>query len=446
MAWLGLAVILGAMAMLNEAARYPGAWALLPTLGAAALIAGFGAASSRGVLRRGLSLPLMQWIGERSYSWYLWHWPLLALPRMAYPDSPYIELVAVPASLAIACAAYAWIETPIRKGQVLAARPLPTFAGAAAALALVIGVGFLHQPVLPIVNEGMAKKIEWVKEAVVSRSQVTKDKCTLGRRATKQPDCLYGEPLARRRVALFGDSHSAHWFEGVHRAASQNGWRLVVRTKASCPSADVKVHINGTPYLHCDKWREDTLRYLTGPERPELVILSNHLHGIYRAYDTDAAEQLPRERAVALWRDGFRRTIQRLLAANIDVLVIRDIPSTDGQYQHCLLTKPVCETPRQVAVPPAADIEVAREFGDRVTVADFTDDICGPASCSTVKGNTIIYRDSDHLTVAFAASYAPRFSEYLRAFAQKREAEGGLPAGMAAQIPVPLTSENAPAR
>jgi peptidoglycan/LPS O-acetylase OafA/YrhL len=445
MAWLGLTAILAGMVILGETARYPGAWALLPTLGATALIAGFGAASPGSLLRRGLNLPLMQWIGERSYSWYLWHWPLLALPRITYPDSPYIELLAVPASLAVACAAYAWIETPIRKGRILASRPLPTLAGAAAALAVVVGAGFLHKPLLSAVQPDIATRIDWIKEAVDARSQASKDKCLLGRSVIKQPDCLYGDVLGRRRVALFGDSHADHWFEGINRAATQNGWRLLARTKASCPSADVRVRFAGIPYTACDQWREDTLRYLTGPERPDLVILSNYLDGIGRLYDPDTQEQPSRERATALWREGFRRTIERLLAANIDVLVIRDIPRTDSRYRRCLLTKSLCETPREKSIPPAVDAEVAREFGSRVALADFTDDICGAASCSPVKGGMIIYRDSHHITASFAVSYAPQISEYLRAFDRKRELASSTKHGaVEAEMRIPLVSGSTP--
>ena len=67
MAWGGLSAILFGMAAIDDRALYPGFLALLPALGAAALIAGFDAAKPEGLLRQGLSSRLMQWIGERSY-------------------------------------------------------------------------------------------------------------------------------------------------------------------------------------------------------------------------------------------------------------------------------------------------------------------------------------------------------------------------------------------
>ena len=87
MAWLGLAGIATGFLLL-DGLRYPGAAALLPTLGSAGLLAGYEAATASGSLRQFLSAAPMQWIGARSYSWYLWHWPLLCLSKITYPDVP----------------------------------------------------------------------------------------------------------------------------------------------------------------------------------------------------------------------------------------------------------------------------------------------------------------------------------------------------------------------
>ncbi|NKU56539.1 hypothetical protein GS881_24595 [Rhodococcus hoagii] len=66
---------------LNETTPYPGTAALLPVLGTA-LVVGAGCAAVDAGAGRWLSLPPMRSVGRLSYSWYLWHWPLL----ISYPS------------------------------------------------------------------------------------------------------------------------------------------------------------------------------------------------------------------------------------------------------------------------------------------------------------------------------------------------------------------------
>lgn len=76
--WLGLAAIVAAALLVTAKTAWPGYAAALPTLGAAAVIAAGAAAGSRGpVLLLGTSP--FRWVGDLSYSLYLWHWPMLVV-------------------------------------------------------------------------------------------------------------------------------------------------------------------------------------------------------------------------------------------------------------------------------------------------------------------------------------------------------------------------------
>jgi peptidoglycan/LPS O-acetylase OafA/YrhL len=419
MAGLGAAAIAGSMTLL-DGVLYPGAWALLPTLGTAALIAGVGAAAPQGVLRRGLNSQVMQWIGARSYSWYVWHWPLLALPRIAYPGNPYIELVAVPASLAIACAAYAWIELPIRQGRLLAMqRPVPTLAGAAVALGAVIAMAHLHMPMLFLLNSELASKAAQVEIASRDLSQADNDKCHLERQQIEQRDCLYGDPAAPHRAVLFGDSHAVHWFPALNAAAKQAGWRFQSWTKTGCPSVDVRLRSQDQPYRACDEWRESIMARLQA-EAPDLVVLSNRINYRSAIYDPVTGNDLTREESEEAWREGFRRVVRTLREAGTQVLIIRDVPRASKQYTTCLVTSTHCETPRKEALSDTPlDIEVAREFGDAVMLADFTDIFCGASTCPATQDGMIVYLDPTHLTATYAATFAPQLAQFYRAAAAR---------------------------
>jgi peptidoglycan/LPS O-acetylase OafA/YrhL len=418
MAWLGAGAILAGIAVIPGGRGYPGLWALMPTLGAAGLIAGFGGAAPQSVLRRSLNLPVMQWIGARSYSWYLWHWPLLALPRIAYPDNVYFELIAVPASLAIACAAYAWIETPFREGGILRARPAATLAGAAAALLLTLGATQLSWSAFSVLRPDLAARITEVETASKARNKVYLDGCHLDENDRVQGECRYGDAAAPRRVVLFGDSHAAQWFEPLRLAAGQTGWQLQAWTKSACPSADAHFRLDSQRYAMCRTWYEERMAQLTGPGRPDLVILSNSVYHLDDIWDVAAGGVLAGSAAEQALRDGFRGTVQRLAAAGVEVVVIRDIPKAARNYRNCYIAGRRCSTPQHKALSvPDLAVEAARGFDAGVRIVDLTDEFCRNGECAITRDGMLMYRDGTHLAANASVVFAPVLAGHLKMLA-----------------------------
>ncbi len=111
--WLGLGLIFCAVIIIQRDYSFPGAWALLPTMGAAFLIyAGEDAWPNRQVL----SNRVLVWVGLISYPLYLWHWPLLSIARIMESETPSVEvrLWLVIASIVLAWMTYRLLELPVR--------------------------------------------------------------------------------------------------------------------------------------------------------------------------------------------------------------------------------------------------------------------------------------------------------------------------------------------
>jgi peptidoglycan/LPS O-acetylase OafA/YrhL len=163
--WLGLAGVLWSAWALDESIAYPGAYALVPTLGAAAMIV---AGASRYGPRFALGLPPLRFLGRISYSLYLWHWPLLVLPAVALGTGElgagnvdslalgavgtgagaitteldwWVRLGLVAVSIAIATVSCLAVEEPFRRNATLASRPRRTLGLAFATLVTVVGLG-----------------------------------------------------------------------------------------------------------------------------------------------------------------------------------------------------------------------------------------------------------------------------------------------------------------
>ncbi len=414
-AWLGLGAVIASF-LLIEGDGYPGLRALLPTLGAGGLVAGFEATAARGVLRSALSAPPMQWIGARSYSWYLWHWPLIALPKITYPEVEHIGIIAVPVSLAIASAAYSFIEQPLHKGDLLA-RPLRAFAGAAAGLVLIVAAGQHSQHIQRLWDAEVADRLVQVQKASGEYPRMGRE-CFLTYNQTDQPPCIRGEVKAAHRAVLFGDSRAGQWFDPLNAAAKQTGWQLQVWGKGACPWPDIPSKGLGDP-LACQQWREAMMARLTGPDSPDLVILSSGTFYHRGMYDSATGRTLPRDEGERLWKKGVRRNIERLLATGMQVVVIRDTPVADKNYRIvCLLRNSSCAIPRDTATAEHfLDGDIANEFGDRVTVLDFTDDICDADTCPVKRNGVVVYRDRTHIARSFAMTFTPQMVALLNSAA-----------------------------
>ena len=119
----GLAGISVSALVLTDSTPYPGSAVALPVVSSALLIAA-GSANPRTIVGRMLSVRPMQWVGARSYSLYLWHWPLLIIAAQyathglsVLQNTGWILLAVVASAIT-----YRLVENPVRRARVLTSR------------------------------------------------------------------------------------------------------------------------------------------------------------------------------------------------------------------------------------------------------------------------------------------------------------------------------------
>ncbi|MBP6320106.1 MAG: acyltransferase [Rubrivivax sp.] len=413
----GLGAVLVAAFGLSHDSPHPGWLTWLPVGGAVALIAGLGAAPGSVLARVFGSAPLRA-LGARSYAIYLWHWPVLMLGNALWADRSVLSrLVWLALSVALAEAGFRGVESPARWrwAQGWPAPRLLRWALAGSAVVVLAGFGLRHA----------ADAGGWSqRQALPPLAQVQNDLsvvyangCHLGVEATvPAANCRLGEGAAT--LLLFGDSHAAQWVPALLPAAAARGHAVLAWTKSSCPSADVTVWNPAArgPYRECDAWREAVFARLA-EARPAFVVVANLDDAASEFVDRATGVRLSGPAAAAAFDAGLQRTLQRLRAAGVPAVLLRDNPKPRKDVLNCLYrgggagAGAACDRPRAEALPAeGADGRAARATG--TPLWDLADAACGPTACPALRtgadGRTlVVYRDDNHFGARFVVTLAP---------------------------------------
>lgn len=248
-AWLnslGLGLLLFAAALQPRLGAFPGFAALLPVAGTVLMLM----SPARGAAGQLLASKPMVWLGQLSYSLYLWHWPVLALLRY-YTGA---QLLDMPSSLMfgtvtllLAILSYYWVETPFRYYRT--------------SIKQILGYGLLTGATLAI-GPSMAKINQAFSPAQLPiEYQRYADPATICH-GQIVGDCLKGDLSSNNEVLVLGDSHAAMLNLFFDKLGKELGFKARIITASSC------VTIPGFDYNRIDEWaRQPCLKQIQDAER-----------------------------------------------------------------------------------------------------------------------------------------------------------------------------------
>ncbi|NYH53996.1 peptidoglycan/LPS O-acetylase OafA/YrhL [Nocardiopsis arvandica] len=426
--WSGLAAVAVSALAYDDGTPFPGWAAALPVLGSAAVIA---AEQSDGRLAasRLLGTAPARWIGDLSYSLYLWHWPLIvfALVLTGRDRLGLLEAVTVAAlSVLLAWGTRVWVEDPVRdRNLVRGGRSALTVATAGVVTVAAVG-GAVYLQVDregavsfdPAVHTGPAALGQAPDTELIYPSPVNAeddvptlydDDCQASRTETDPGDpCVYGPEDADTDVAVVGDSHSAQWVPALEKMAAERGWRIFVYTKSSCAFTDTVVKgPEGGPYTACGEWNHAVVDELD-ELRPELVFTSS-------STASGPVEESSPEQERAEMAEGMSRLWEDVAQVSGEIVALRDTPRARKDVVECVATHiddpSRCERPVEDAFDDADPQEdAARSLDERVHWIDLSDRFCVDGGCPAVIGNVMVYRDAGHITSTYAELLADDLS------------------------------------
>ena len=393
-------VLLASFVWISESIPYPGVAAAVPTL-ATALLLHYGA-SSDSWSSAALSAAPLRYVGRISFSWYLWHWPLIVFLGLASVEGGMLAGSTVPASLAIvlsfclAAATYHHIEQPVRYSASLMASRRTTFVFGACLIATGVLTGLAMKWFAPdAVHIGHDV---FISRAAIKddRPVIYSDRCLLRHKDVNYAECVYGAAFGKKTVVLFGDSHAGNWFSALDIAAKKQGWRLLVRIKASCrPIEAPQVHADGRDYPECGKWRSIVLEELESASTQLIVVAgmsSRHL----------AVDE--------------QKIFQRL--ANVaPTVAMRDTPVLPESPSNCLSRAEhpgdcvwhLKDFPSKNSYPKTAESKLPMG----VEILDLNERVCPQSECRAVTVGRVLMTDKHHLTDSFSATLSDEFGKLL---------------------------------
>lgn len=362
MATAGLLMILFAALRVGSQSAFPGWIALVPVTGTCLLILSHG-----GWLRSVLSGRILGWLGDRSYSWYLWHWPLITFALATFPGSSLVVAGAAVFSLVIAAGSFRFIEQPIREGRIWRAKVWRSYA---------LGVLCVT---LPLLVSSLAV-IEPTPELVVHED--VEFGCVKAEFSVLLGDesCFWPTDGAVGDAVLIGDSQAGQLSGAFINAAHRNrlNARILTRTGA---------FFQNTPD------RDELARLIIEDVKPQVVMLG----------------QLTISWEPEYWVAQIRGFSQRFSDAGIPLVIPHRIRK-GGEPLECapirfFTLENTCEISDVESLQSGVEVKeiialekAALDGVERVALFDPNESLCPQEPCKSRQGGMWIWRDGGHIS------------------------------------------------
>ncbi|WP_230591006.1 acyltransferase family protein [Rhodococcoides fascians] len=467
LAWAGLvAIVVGAFVITEDGGGFPAPWAAVPVLGAALIIAA-GVGGDHRYLQV-LTNRFSTYIGDISYSLYLWHWPVIILLGELIEPGAYYYVAALGIMFSLAVLGYTFFEDPIRKSNWLSTPTeaverkmlsrsrwrLPSIpkmpyekqvAGTGGLALFTIGLSayalFPHVIVSPPAAVATASDIStqasgpaqttltneiadsvraeaWPQLApsmddVISGPQVPEfaDACG-GPALPDSTQCTWGSPDAPRKIVVVGDSVALTYLEPLRAFAenSRGQWQVQSQAMFGCTFVDYPIANSNQSLVDACPSRKAHAVEVINTLRPDVVLVTNTYEP--RTAVGQQAPLSPRE-----WSEGMNRMIASF-AANVGSVAFLSPPPSDVTIGNCysptsVPAECISRTTKQWSDIAGVERDLAAQLGG--LFIDSRPWFCADGYCPSFVGETPTKMDKVHMAPAYGNKIAPAIAEALTA-------------------------------
>lgn len=437
--WAGLGAIAYAVIQYDGTVPFPSYTALLPVLGTVAVIWAGENASTWSHTLIGRSGPI-QWLGDVSYSLYLWHWPLVVLYPLiqGHPIGIKGGLTLFVGMLVLAWLSKKFVEDPFRQGAWW--KPSWRSYGFAVSGMAVLGIASV---VSTIVIDGRlaAASVEQAPYASLRELQEEVD-ATLALSSWPIPDqlsgrdaqaeewvvdqcidvnsdsarerCVYGDVSSDRTLVVIGDSFATHLLPAL-RGAFGGSYKIVPLTLSQCPVVDVKVARSGldSEFAECEAHNNRNWKLLK-EMNPDVLIVSDATATTYRRMLSPTSGE---ERAEA-YKEGVDEGYGHVKDMSVPVTYVIESPPNANCKPLSGLSRPSdCKSSKgSGVVAELVDYKIASARSRGIDVIDMRSWMCTEdGKCPLLVGNSLTRADGAHLSNDFAQRLSAVFAAEMKA-------------------------------
>ena len=393
---VGLLLVSYSFALLSETGGFPGMRSIIPAIGAALLIAsGF---NQGAVLARALTNPVFKYFGLRSFSLYLWHWPVLALYRYSYSELSLIGTVQCLAVMfLLTMATYRLIEGPFRSSTSGIAKTA-AIPGVAAFTILLAYVIVQHGGAIEVLSpKNYRENLSAYRDGAQPAAEATYVCQDAYKPALFSDDqCVSGEISKAPKVLLIGDSNAAHFAGYLTVIAKSQGVAIRNIEHHACPpfpgKRSEKYVLEGyktsCPAYYA-KAREEMQAYET------IIIGASWL-----------AYQMQNKLEFGTDMDAL---LDDLEATGKNIVVALKAPTFNAMDRKCpekALKIPFLDCSSKTLLRDSGEMSVnlliAKKSAERRKISTFSvrDLICDGEICNAFSGKNLLYYDGGHLSRA----------------------------------------------
>ncbi len=382
--FIGLSLIVVAAFIFQNVQSFPGSAALLPVVGAVLVIQFAAPTNAVGKL---LTIPGLSWIGDRSYGWYLWHWPMIQFVKPFYPDNEFASLCAGLLAIVPAALSYSLVENKLRHGvQWRSKKMMGIMVVSSLAIPLIAGVS--SRPLMPELDNHVDAQLG----------------CEYGDLANLNPGgpCTISAENSIGFSVLLGDSHAGMYSEAFVQASNEMGLDAVISTNGNHPFLfrpwDEELTKSEYPFQALE-----TLALLK--PRPSVVVIGQSDYDM----GTTNGES---------WSEMFIPVLKRLNELDIAVVVLSAAFSAGVEPRKCSYLQVVinrCNASvdrETLAMDQSRSGRLLEEQSaisntGNAVLMDTIEVLCPEATCSTFRDGRWWWRDNKHVSITASQAMTP---------------------------------------